>query len=136
MLPAPTLHLRPLNKFFLMTTFLFRAVAVCVLMAAMALPSQAVMTTPLLHPLFTDNMVLQRDASDPVRGWATPGTTAASAPYIRQFKATRGTAASTPQSTFLGGVDTLQDNIAGTVQVTDVGAAAQPKRFYRIVVGS
>jgi autotransporter-associated beta strand protein len=30
---------------------------------------------------------------------------AASAPYIRQFKATRGTAASTPQSTFLGGVD-------------------------------
>ena len=34
---------------------------------------------------------------------------------------------------------TLQDNITstgGTVQVTDVGAAAQPKRFCRIVVGS
>ena len=122
-----------------MKTFLFREVAVCVLMAAQALPSQAVTTTPLLHPLFTNNMVLQRDASDPVWGWATPGTTATSAPYIRQFKATRGTSASTPQSTFLGGVDTLQDNITstgGTVQVTDVGAAAQPKRFHRIVGGS
>src|SRR5688572_29132543 len=57
-----------------MTTWMFRAVAVCVLMAAIALPSQAVTTTPLLHPLFTNNMVLQRDASDPVWGWATPGT--------------------------------------------------------------
>ena len=46
--------------------FFSRAVAVCVLMAAVALPSQAVTTTPLLHPLFTDTMVLQRDASDPV----------------------------------------------------------------------
>ena len=52
-----------------------RAVAVCVFMAALALPSQAVTTTPLLHPLFTNNMVLQRDASDPVWGWADPGTT-------------------------------------------------------------
>src|SRR5688500_6208949 len=57
------------------TTFLFRASAVCVLMAAVALPSQAVTTSPLLHPLFTNNMVLQRDASDPVWGWADPGTT-------------------------------------------------------------
>ena len=54
---------------------MFRAVAVCVLMAAVALPSRAVTTTPLLHPLFTDYMVLQRDASDPVWGWANPGTT-------------------------------------------------------------
>jgi sialate O-acetylesterase len=28
---------------------------------------------PFLHPLFTDNMVLQRDLADPVWGWATPG---------------------------------------------------------------
>src|ERR1035437_233800 len=56
-------------------TLFSRTVAVCVLMAALALPSQAVTTTPLLHRLFTNNMVLQRDASDPVWGWATPGTT-------------------------------------------------------------
>jgi sialate O-acetylesterase len=28
---------------------------------------------PFLHPLFTDHMVLQRDASDPIWGWAAPG---------------------------------------------------------------
>ncbi|HEX9996082.1 MAG TPA: sialate O-acetylesterase [Abditibacterium sp.] len=28
---------------------------------------------PFLHPLFSDNMVLQRDISAPVWGWATPG---------------------------------------------------------------
>lgn len=28
---------------------------------------------PFLHPLFTDNMVLQRGISDPVWGWAKPG---------------------------------------------------------------
>jgi hypothetical protein len=30
---------------------------------------------PFLHPLFTSQMVLQRDALDPVWGWATPGET-------------------------------------------------------------
>jgi len=29
---------------------------------------------PFLHPLFTDNMVLQRDSHCPVWGWAAPGT--------------------------------------------------------------
>jgi hypothetical protein len=36
-----------------------------------------------------------------------------------------------------GSWTTVQDNIAGTggtLQVTDVNGAAQPKRFYRIVV--
>jgi sialate O-acetylesterase len=28
---------------------------------------------PFLHPLFTDHMVLQRDASDPIWGWTAPG---------------------------------------------------------------
>ncbi|MGI4789472.1 MAG: sialate O-acetylesterase [Janthinobacterium lividum] len=28
---------------------------------------------PFLHPLFTDNMVLQRGLADPVWGWTTPG---------------------------------------------------------------
>ena len=31
-------------------------------------------TKPLLHPLFTDHAVLQRDARVPVWGWAKPGT--------------------------------------------------------------
>ncbi|MGI4789462.1 MAG: sialate O-acetylesterase [Janthinobacterium lividum] len=30
---------------------------------------------PFLHPLFTDNMVLQRGLADPVWGWTTPGAT-------------------------------------------------------------
>lgn len=58
-----------------LATLFSRAVAICVLMAAVAMPLQAVTTTPLLHPLFTNYMVLQRDASDPIWGWATPGTT-------------------------------------------------------------
>ena len=36
-----------------------------------------------------------------------------------------------------GSWTTLQDNIAGTggtVQVTDVGGAGQPKRFYRLIL--
>ena len=35
----------------------------------------AVSPRPFLHPLFTDNMVLQRGMKDPVWGWATPGKT-------------------------------------------------------------
>ncbi len=58
-----------------MNTFLSRAIAVCVFWLPWPCPSRAVTTTPLLHPLFTNNMVLQRDASDPVWGWANPGTT-------------------------------------------------------------
>jgi autotransporter-associated beta strand protein len=58
-----------------MKTFLSPAVALCVFLTAMAMPLRAVTTSPLLHPLFTNNMVLQRDASDPVWGWANPGTT-------------------------------------------------------------
>jgi len=30
---------------------------------------------PFLHPLFTDNMVLQREVAAPVWGWTTPGAT-------------------------------------------------------------
>lgn len=30
---------------------------------------------PFLHPLFSDNMVLQRDTPDPVWGWTVPGRT-------------------------------------------------------------
>src|SRR6516162_10023614 len=30
---------------------------------------------PFLHPLFTDNMVLQRDIRFPVWGWTEPGKT-------------------------------------------------------------
>jgi fibronectin type 3 domain-containing protein len=32
-------------------------------------------TKPFLHQLFSNNMVLQRNATDPVWGWTTPGTT-------------------------------------------------------------
>ena len=37
-------------------------------------PLHADTPKPFLHPLFTDNMVLQRGMVDPVWGWTTPGT--------------------------------------------------------------
>ena len=37
-------------------------------------PLRADDAKPFLHPLFTDNMVLQRGIPDPVWGWTTPGT--------------------------------------------------------------
>ena len=40
-----------------------------------ALQAQAPAAHPFLHPLFSDNMVLQREQSDPVWGWTTPGAT-------------------------------------------------------------
>jgi len=36
-------------------------------------PVRADDAKPFLHPLFTDNMVLQRGMADPVWGWTTPG---------------------------------------------------------------
>ncbi len=36
-------------------------------------PGRAEPPKPFLHPLFSDNMVLQRGMADPVWGWATPG---------------------------------------------------------------
>ena len=52
------------------------ALLAAALAAAALLPANAVRaddTKPFLHPLFTDNMVLQRGIADPVWGWTTPG---------------------------------------------------------------
>ncbi len=38
-----------------------------------ALAQTANAAKPFLHPLFTDNMVLQRGVADPIWGWAEPG---------------------------------------------------------------
>lgn len=60
---------------------LLRLLAVAALLATLAafspLPANAAAATnmPFLSPLFTDNMVLQRDRPDPVWGWTTPGAT-------------------------------------------------------------
>jgi len=47
----------------------------CILVCGIsfAFADDAVPALPFLHPLFTDNMVLQRDVADPVWGWTTPG---------------------------------------------------------------
>jgi sialate O-acetylesterase len=47
--------------------------SVAVLVFALAATSRAEEALPFLHPLFTDNAVLQRDAECPVWGWTTPG---------------------------------------------------------------
>ncbi|MDA1045200.1 MAG: dockerin, partial [Verrucomicrobia bacterium] len=50
------------------------AVAVALLVYIYALPCFADQATrPFLHHLFSDNMVLQREANTPVWGWADPG---------------------------------------------------------------
>ena len=42
-------------------------------LAFLATAARADDAKPFLHPLFTDNMVLQRGIADPVWGWTTPG---------------------------------------------------------------
>jgi sialate O-acetylesterase len=38
-----------------------------------AQPAANIAEKPFVHPLFSDNMVLQRDIAAPVWGWTTPG---------------------------------------------------------------
>jgi sialate O-acetylesterase len=56
-----------------------RAVSLALLLAMAAAGGhcrvQADPPKPFLHPLFTDNMVLQRGLADPIWGWTTPGQT-------------------------------------------------------------
>lgn len=47
--------------------------AVCALCAGKIVHAQDAAAKPFLHPLFTDNMVLQRGIAAPVWGWAAPG---------------------------------------------------------------
>ena len=49
------------------------AVAAVAMLLVGATRVQAQTEKPFLHPLFTDNMVLQRGIADPVWGWAKPG---------------------------------------------------------------
>ena len=58
-----------------LTTLLHRAAVCLLLLLAIcgADPIHAAPSMPLLDPLFTDNMVLQRGMADPVWGWAAPG---------------------------------------------------------------
>lgn len=58
-----------------LTTLLHRAAVCSLLLLAIcgADPIHAAPSMPLLDPLFTDNMVLQRGMADPVWGWAAPG---------------------------------------------------------------
>ena len=55
-------------------TFLRRAAVCPLLLLTLCGPTSAAPPSmPLLDPLFTDNMVLQRGQADPIWGWATPG---------------------------------------------------------------
>ena len=47
-------------------------------------------TKPFLHPLFTDDMVLQRGVADPVWGWTTPGRTVTVSVGGKSARATAG----------------------------------------------
>ncbi len=56
---------------------MFKIVLLCALLAPMATSGKAqdakAPEKPLLHPLFSDNVVLQRGIKAPVWGWAAPG---------------------------------------------------------------
>ena len=51
----------------------FPAAASLLILASVA-PMDARESLPLIHPLFSDHAVLQRDAKVPVWGWSTPGS--------------------------------------------------------------
>ena len=58
-----------------MLTLLSRAASALTLTAAVSLGGYAQQQTrPFVSPMFSDNMVLQRDMRDPVWGWAAPGS--------------------------------------------------------------
>ena len=58
--------------------------------AALVSGARAQEAKPFLHPLFTDNMVLQRGTADPVWGWATPGSAVVVRVAGKSAKATAG----------------------------------------------
>ena len=78
-----------------MTKLICRAAGSTLLIATFALwgagRGSADPPKPFLHPLFTDNMVLQRDHSDPVWGWAAPGQTVTVAFHGQTSAAVAGT---------------------------------------------
>ncbi len=98
-----------------------------VVVAVSAFPTAAVAGLSLLHPLFCDHAVLQRDARVPVWGWASPGTkvtvtfaeqtyTAVAGPdgkWIVRLKSMP--ASSEPRTLTVSSTDS-----AGTVSINDV----------------
>jgi sialate O-acetylesterase len=64
--------------------------ALVTISGAMALADPATESHPFLDPMFSDNMVLQRDRFDPVWGWTQPGQTITVAIAGRTASATAG----------------------------------------------
>ena len=76
------------------TNFMRRTAGPALLIVTAALwgvsRSSAEPPKPFLHPLFTDNMVLQRDHADPVWGWTTPGAAVTVELHGKTVKAVAG----------------------------------------------
>lgn len=51
-----------------------RGLLLALLLVLSLIPGLAQVVKPFVHPLFADNMVLQRDMKVPIWGWTTPGT--------------------------------------------------------------
>ena len=72
-------------------SFLKRAgLATLALLALGGVAARADDAKPFLHPLFTDNMVLQRGVADPVWGWTAPGQTVTVSVGGKTARATAG----------------------------------------------
>jgi hypothetical protein len=83
-------------------------------------------TYPFVHPLFTSNMVLQRNVADPIWGWTTPGTMVTVA-VLDQNGATAQTAQATAGTdgrwqAVLGPFGLVPNNAAYSVVISSPGA--------------
>jgi len=54
------------------------------------IPAMGAASRPFVHPLFSSNMVLQRDVQNPVWGWTTPGAVVSVAIHSVTYQATAG----------------------------------------------
>lgn len=52
---------------------IYLIILLLLLLLSTLLSAQTVEQKPFLHPIFTDDMILQRNMKDPIWGWTTPG---------------------------------------------------------------
>jgi hypothetical protein len=93
------------------------------LMCLIGFQLAAAAVKPLLHPLFSDHAVLQRDRAVPIWGWAAPGT-ALTIRFADQTKQAKAAADGKWSCT----LDPLEASFEGrvlTVETTPQGARAE-----------
>lgn len=83
-------------------------------LAVLSLRAEAQTARPLLHPLFSDHMVLQRERTVPVWGWAEPG-----APITVVFAGRSATTTAQPDGKWMVRLPAMKAGGPHTLRVTD-----------------